>query len=166
MSGSLSLTHLSFDAVKLPGEFSKWLRHFPCPISSKAFSPISTALLSHQIIADRKTFLFSSLSMGNPHCVIFVDDVNNFPIHEYGPLIENNPIFPERVNVEFIQVVSESELIQRTWERGAEETWACGTGATAVSVISHLLGHTKNKVTIHLLGGDLDLHYHKISVVR
>jgi len=76
-------------------------------------------------------FSITCVSMGNPHCVIFVDDVERFQVGKYGPLIENHDIFPRRTNVEFVQVISAGEVRQRTWERGAGETLACGTGASA-----------------------------------
>lgn len=104
-------------------------------------------------------FEVTCVSMGNPHCVIFVDDVQHFPVEKYGPLIENHPNFPRRVNVEFVQVLQRNELIQRTWERGAGETWACGTGASAVCVAGVLNGLSDAQVRIHLLGGDLELHW-------
>jgi len=106
-----------------------------------------------------RTFDGTCVSMGNPHCVLYVDDVASFPVEKYGPAIETSPWFPRRVNVEFVQIVSPTELIQRTWERGAGETWACGTGASAVCVASVLTGQTKSQVTIHLLGGDLQLEW-------
>jgi len=108
---------------------------------------------------------FSSVNMGNPHCIVFVDDVQNFPVEKVGPTIENHSIFPERVNVEFVQFISSSELIQRTWERGSGETWACGTGAAAVSVISRILGKTEKTVIIRLTGGNLTLTYEKGGTV-
>lgn len=123
-------------------------------------------VLNETLTAGDRTFTFSSVSMGNPHCVIFVDDVASFPVVTYGPLIENHPLFPRRVNVEFVQIVSRTELIQRTWERGAGETLACGTGASAVAVVSHTLGHTDDLVTIHLSGGDLHLAYDGTGSVR
>lgn len=104
-------------------------------------------------------FKISCVSMGNPHCVIFVNDVKNFPVTQVGPIIETHPFFPKRVNVEFVERVNDSHLIQRTWERGAGETYACGTGASAVAVAAHLAGLTGRKVTISLLGGDLDLNW-------
>jgi len=110
-------------------------------------------------------FSFSSVSMGNPHCVIFVENIQNFPVESLGPLIENHPLFPERVNVEFVEWVSRTELIQRTWERGSGETWACGTGAAAVTVVSYLLKKTDKDITIHLTGGDLKLSYQEGEAV-
>lgn len=108
-----------------------------------------------------RTFTVSCLSMGNPHCVVFVDDVENFPVHHWGPLIENHAQFPQRINVEFVQIISKTEVRQRTWERGAGETLACGTGASAVTVASFLAGHTQRQITNHLVGGDLQMEYHQ-----
>ena len=101
----------------------------------------------------------TAVSMGNPHAVIFVDDVENFPVAEVGSLVENHEWFPERTNVEFVQVVSPSEVIQRTWERGSGETLACGTGASAVTTAGVLTGRTQRKITNHLRGGDLELEW-------
>ncbi len=105
------------------------------------------------------TFSITCVSMGNPHCVIFVDDVENFQVEKYGPLIENHELFPRRTNVEFVQVVSRAEVRQRTWERGAGETLACGTGASAVCVAGALNGVTEKKILNHLAGGDLELEW-------
>lgn len=116
-------------------------------------------VLEKSLQADGKTFTFSSVSMGNPHCVIFVDDVARFQVERIGPLIETHPLFPRKVNVEFVQVVSPEEAIQRTWERGSGETWACGTGASAVAAVGKRLGKTGSRLTIHLTGGDLVLEY-------
>jgi diaminopimelate epimerase len=99
------------------------------------------------------------VSMGNPHAVIFVDDVELFPVTEIGQLIENHICFPERTNVEFVQVLSPTEVIQRTWERGSGETLACGTGASAVTVAGVLTGRTQRKIINHLRGGDLELEW-------
>jgi len=106
-----------------------------------------------------KTFTFSSVSMGNPHCVIYVDDVARFPVEQIGPLIETHPFFPRKVNVEFVQVLSKEEAIQRTWERGSGETWACGTGASAVAAVGYRLGKTGPRLTLRLTGGNLLLEY-------
>ena len=105
------------------------------------------------------TFRISCVSMGNPHCVIFVDDVESFQVEKYGPLIENHELFPRRTNVEFVQVISPGEVRQRTWERGAGETLACGTGASAVCVAGALNGLTEKKILNHLSGGDLELEW-------
>ncbi len=105
------------------------------------------------------TFRITCVSMGNPHCVIFVDDVEKFPVDKYGPLIENHEMFPRRTNVEFVQVLSRSEVRQRTWERGAGETLACGTGASAVTVAGVLNGLTERSIVNHLSGGDLEMEW-------
>lgn len=104
---------------------------------------------------DGVKFAVTAVSMGNPHAVIYVEDVKKFPVEKYGPLIEHHELFPKRTNVEFVQVVNSSEVIQRTWERGAGETLACGTGASAVTVAGVLAGKTDRRITIHLSGGDL-----------
>ena len=101
----------------------------------------------------------SCISMGNPHCVTFVDEVNDDWVLNVGPQIERHPAFPRRVNAEFIQVVSPSEFIMRVWERGSGETLACGTGACASAVAAALTGRTGRSVTAHLRGGDLFLEW-------
>ena len=105
------------------------------------------------------TFHITCASMGNPHCVIFVEDVEKFQVEKYGPLIENHEMFPRRTNVEFVQIISRTEVRQRTWERGAGETLACGTGASAVCVAGALNGFTEKKILNHLSGGDLELEW-------
>ena len=95
------------------------------------------------------------VNMGNPHCVVFVDDVAAVPLEEWGPAIELNELFPNRANAHFAQVISPTELRMRTWERGAGATLACGTGACAVGVAAELTGVAGNNVLIHLPGGDL-----------
>lgn len=109
-------------------------------------------------LADRQLEV-TCVSMGNPHCVVFVDDVENYPVAQVGAQIECHPSFPQRINTEFVQVVSPTEVIQRTWERGAGETLACGTGASAVAVAGVLTGRTERKIVNHLRGGDLLLEW-------
>jgi diaminopimelate epimerase len=109
-------------------------------------------------LADRQ-FAVSCVSMGNPHCVIFVEDVEGFPVGDIGPMIECHPWFPRRTNVEFVQILNPREVIQRTWERGAGETLACGTGASAVTVAGVLTGRTERRIVNHLRGGDLELEW-------
>jgi diaminopimelate epimerase len=106
-----------------------------------------------------QTFRATCVSMGNPHCVIFVDNVAAFPVSEYGRHIERHALFPNRTNVEFVRVISRTEVKQRTWERGAGETLACGTGAAAVAVAGVLNGLTDRKIVNHLLGGDLEMEW-------
>lgn len=108
---------------------------------------------------DPQSFLITSVSMGNPHCVIFVDDVKKFPVARIGSLIETDPFFPKRVNVEFVQIKNRQHLLQRTWERGSGETYACGTGASAVAVAAVLNNFADRELTISLKGGDLDLFW-------
>jgi diaminopimelate epimerase len=105
------------------------------------------------------TFHITCASMGNPHCVIFIDDLENFQLEKYGPLIENHELFPRRTNVEFVQVLSRTQVRQRTWERGAGETLACGTGASAVTAACVLNGLTEKKIVNHLSGGDLEMEW-------
>jgi len=109
-------------------------------------------------ILDR-TFKITCASMGNPHCVIFVENVETFPVLTYGPLIENHELFPRRTNVEFVQIISRTEVRQRTWERGAGETLACGTGSSAVTAACVLNGLTDRKILNHLSGGDLEMEW-------
>jgi diaminopimelate epimerase len=104
---------------------------------------------------------FTAISMGNPHAVIFVDNADKAPVAELGPVMEHSPLFPEKTNVEFIEVLSESELRMRVWERGAGITLACGTGACAAVVAAILTGRTQNKVLIHLDGGDLTIEWNR-----
>ena len=101
------------------------------------------------------------VSMGNPHAVVFVDDVENVDIEKYGPHFENHERFPKRTNTEFVHVVSPTEAYMRVWERGSAETWACGTGTCATVMACILNGKTENKVLVHLRGGDLTIEYDK-----
>jgi diaminopimelate epimerase len=111
-------------------------------------------------ILDRK-FSITCVSMGNPHAVIFIEDVAGLDVAKYGPVIERHELFPRRVNVEFVQVLSSRAVRMRVWERGAGETMACGTGASAAAVAANLNGHTGRKVKVRLLGGDLHIELHK-----
>ncbi len=99
------------------------------------------------------------VSVGNPHCVTFVDEITDDLVLRVGPEIERHPAFPKRVNAEFIQVVSPTETIMRVWERGSGETQACGTGACAAAVAGVLAGLTERRILTHLSGGDLELEW-------
>jgi diaminopimelate epimerase len=106
-----------------------------------------------------ETLQVSSVSMGNPHAVVYVEDVDAAPVEELGPLIEIHPAFPNRVNVEFIEVAGRDRLSQRTWERGTGETLACGSGACAAVVVSILRGVVDRTVTVALRGGELSIQW-------
>lgn len=99
------------------------------------------------------------VSMGNPHCVLFVDDVKLFPIEVVGPKLEKHSVFPNRANIEFIHVVGQNEIEMRVWERGSGETWACGTGACASVAACVLNGKTERDVLVHLRGGNLSVRW-------
>ena len=113
-----------------------------------------------------ETYSVTCLSLGNPHCVIFVDDVGAFPVQHVGSQIETHRIFPNRVNAEFVEKVNWKEIKVRVWERGVGETLACGTGACASAVASYILGKTNKKVTVHLLGGDLEVQYNNSTLMK
>lgn len=106
-----------------------------------------------------KKFEITCVSMGNPHCVTFVDHVDEFPVEKLGPEVENHPSFPQRTNVEFVEILNQQEIKMRVWERGAGETLACGTGACASAVASMLNDKVQRKVTVHLRGGDLFIEW-------
>lgn len=121
--------------------------------------------LNIEIEVLERTFRATCVSMGNPHCVIFVDNLAAFPVSEFGRHIERHPFFPNRTNVEFVRVMSRTEVKQRTWERGAGETLACGTGAAAVTVAGVLNGLTDRKIVNHLRGGDLEMEWREAGDV-
>jgi len=106
-------------------------------------------------------FEITAVSMGNPHCVIFVPDPDRVKVEEIGPAIEHHDLFPRRTNVEFAQVIGDGEIAMRVWERGAGETLACGTGASAVLVAAVLNGLSGRKATVHLRGGDLKVSWNQ-----
>ena len=116
-------------------------------------------IIDYPLRIEDREFKITCVSMGNPHAVIFVENLSKFPIPYYGSLIENHPLFPKKTNVEFIEVLTSKEISMRVWERGSGETMACGTGASAAVVASNIKGLTEKKVTVHLLGGDLFIEW-------
>ena len=106
-----------------------------------------------------REFAIHCVSMGNPHCVIFVDSVDALDVARYGPAIENHPLFPNRINVEFVEILAKDRLKMRVWERGAGETHACGTGACATAVASRIVNKTDAKVVVELQGGNLEIRW-------
>jgi diaminopimelate epimerase len=121
--------------------------------------PARDSLIDYPVEIDGNSLKISCVSMGNPHCVIIVQDAKTFPVSYYGPMLENHQLFPKRTNVEFVEVLNKKEVRMRVWERGAGETMACGTGASASGVIAALKGLTERTVTAHLLGGDLIIEW-------
>lgn len=109
--------------------------------------------------AGGRSFNLTAVSMGNPHCVTFVNDVFGFDVPYYGKAIENSPVFPQKANVEFAEVLDRSNLRLRTWERNCGETLACGTGCCVSTVGGVLTGRCDNRVTVHQLGGDIDIFW-------
>jgi diaminopimelate epimerase len=144
---------------KILASASRLRRQNPKVKISNLNSQFSNLVIDYPLKIKDKEFKITCVSMGNPHAVVVVKGVSDFPVAYYGPLIENHPIFPKRTNVEFIEVLNPSEITMHVWERGAGETMACGTGASAVAVASHVKGLTGRTVTIHLLGGDLSIEW-------
>lgn len=118
-----------------------------------------TPAVSVPLEIDGQTLAVTTVSMGNPHAVIFVDHVKAYPVETTGPKVEHHPAFPRRTNTEFIEVLSDREINFRVWERGAGITLACGTGACAAVVACVLNGKTSRRVLVHLPGGDLDIEW-------
>ncbi|TYO97359.1 diaminopimelate epimerase [Desulfallas thermosapovorans] len=116
-------------------------------------------VINEPLAAGDHVFHITTVSMGNPHCVIFVPDVAAVPLENWGRLVETHPVFPRKTNVEFVQVLNDKEVRMRVWERGAGPTMACGTGACATAVASVLNGHTGKNVKVHLYAGALDIEW-------
>ena len=132
------------------------------PILEPARIPVSIPkerVVEMPVRTGKYAFLMTCVSMGNPHAVIYVDNVDEIPLEEVGPELENHALFPERVNAHFVQVVSAEEVRIRTWERGSGITLACGTGASGVCVAGVLCKKTARQITAHLPGGELFLEW-------
>ena len=112
-----------------------------------------------KVIAEDKEFETVPVSMGNPHVVIFVKKVEDLDVSKYGKLIENNKVFPEKTNVEFVQLIDRGHIKIRVWERGTGETYACGTGACAAVSVCATKGYTRRSATVNLKGGDLRINW-------
>ncbi|MGQ9504359.1 MAG: diaminopimelate epimerase [Thermogutta sp.] len=132
------------------------------PILEPARIPVQlngNAVIEHPLTIGDLAFAITCVSMGNPHCVLFLPQVDGDLVTRIGPQLEKHPLFPNRTNVEFVQVVSPSEVRMRVWERGSGETLACGTGACAVCVAGALTNRLERAVMVHLLGGDLQIEW-------
>jgi diaminopimelate epimerase len=119
----------------------------------------SAAVLDRSIELQGRSFRISTVSMGNPHCVVFVDNVDTYAVDKDGPLLEKSIYFPRHANIEFVEIVEQNRVKIRTWERGSGETLACGTGASAVCAVLHRLHGWNGVVRAALLGGELQLEY-------
>ena len=125
---------------------------------------VLTSRLPEDITVDGKEYRFVGISVGNPHAIYYVDEVDSLDLERIGPAFENHARFaPERVNTEFIHVVDRKHLKMRVWERGSGETWACGTGATASVMASILMGYTDDEAEVALRGGKLVIRYDRES---
>lgn len=132
------------------------------PILEPSRIPVAasgTRVVDEPLEAEGKVYHMTCVSMGNPHAVIFMDDVAGLDLEKIGPSFENHERFPNRVNTEFVKVLDQNTVEMRVWERGSGETLACGTGACAVAVASILNGYTEDQVTVRLLGGDLEIFW-------
>ncbi len=116
---------------------------------------LGEGVIGQAVTVAGKPWTMTCLSMGNPHAVVWVDDVASLPLEQIGPAFEHAPYFPDRVNTEFVQVLNDHEINMRVWERGSGETLACGTGACASAAACYLNGRTGTQVMVHLRGGDL-----------
>jgi len=122
---------------------------------------IEGTCIDYNLVVGKESYNITCLSMGNPHCILFVENVDKTPVEHIGPLLENHTLFPKRTNVGFVQVISSNELKVRVWERGCGETLACGTGTCASVAAANKLGKVGNKVTVHVLGGNLQVDIDK-----
>jgi diaminopimelate epimerase len=120
-------------------------------------------VINAPIEVDGETYHMTAVSMGNPHTIVYMDEIDNLEIEKIGPSFENHKVFPDRVNTEFVKVIDRNTVQMRVWERGSGETLACGTGACAVTVASILNGHVDGDVpvTVKLLGGDLSIYWNR-----
>ena len=136
------------------------------PILAPKQIPINldeTRVVNYPVALEGKKVNITAVSMGNPHAVIFMDSLDELDIQKSGPKVEHHPLFPRRTNTEFAVVVSPTHIKMRVWERGAGETLACGTGACATAVAAVLNGKTERKVTLELLGGNLEIEWSEVD---
>jgi len=136
------------------------------PILASELIPV--AFPKHQVINEPLNiggteYKITCVSMGNPHVVVFVSDLSSLDLEHTGPLFEHHPMFPEGVNTEFVELIDDNTIRMRVWERGSGETLACGTGACASVMACILNGKTGHQVTVHLLGGDLEIRHDESS---
>ena len=164
LTDKTSLTIESFGAIKYidltieDGKVSMVKVNMGAPILAAKDVPVlseNEQVIDEEIEVEGKTYRMTCVSMGNPHAIVYMDDVKNLDIDKIGPFFENHKRFPERVNTEFVRVIDRNTVEMRVWERGTGETLACGTGCCAIAVACCLNGLTDNKVTVKVLGGEL-----------
>ncbi len=134
------------------------------PVLKPANIPVQSTkelFISEPVTIKDRVFHVTCVSMGNPHAVAYIDNVDGFPLEVYGPVMETHELYPRKINSEFVEVIDRKTLKMRVWERGAGETLACGTGACAVTVATVLNGLCDRKVTVKLLGGDLTVEWNE-----
>lgn len=170
LTGKTDLKILSGGAVKYlkltvtDGKVSQVQVNMGEPILKPSLIPVlgeGEQLVAEPISVDGKPYKMTCVSMGNPHAVVFVEDVKGLKLEEMGPKFEKHERFPDRVNTEFVHIIDRETLEMRVWERGSGETMACGTGACAVAVAAALNGFTGRSVTVRLLGGDLRIDWNE-----
>lgn len=122
-------------------------------------------IINQPLEVDGKIYYVTCVSMGNPHCAVFLDEIQSLDLNAIGPKFENHKVFPKRVNTEFIKVIDKNNIELRVYERGAGETLACGTGACAAAVSSYINGYTNNEVNVSLRGGLLKIKYDKTVIM-
>lgn len=164
LTDKTSLTIESFGKIKYidltleNGKVSRVKVNMGAPILASGEVPVvseNERVIDEEIEVDGNTYRMTCVSMGNPHAVVFMDDIKNLEIEKVGPYFENHERFPERTNTEFVKVIDRNTVEMRVWERGTGETLACGTGCCAIVVACCLNGLTENKVTVKVLGGEL-----------
>lgn len=154
------------DLTVIDGKVSTVKVNMGSPILKAADIPVVSKkekVISDEIIVGDTVYKMTCVSMGNPHAVVFVEDVSGFPLEKIGPLFEKHVRFPNHTNTEFVKVLDEQTVEMRVWERGTGETLACGTGACATAVACVLNGLTKEEVTVKLLGGNLQIKWDKAA---
>lgn len=134
------------------------------PITNPSDVPVSfnkEIVLNERVAIEENEYDITCVSMGNPHCIVYMDSIDDLDLRVIGPKFEKNSMFPEGINTEFVEVINEKTLKMRVWERGSGETYACGTGACAAVVASVLNGYCKQdeEITVKLLGGELKIKY-------
>jgi diaminopimelate epimerase len=148
-----------FEPEKIPVNVGDELNPSLPPFNSSLTKGGYRGVIDYPLRIEDREFKITCVSMGNPHAVIFLENLSQFPVPYYGSLIENHSFFPKKTNVEFIKVLTPKEIKMRVWERGSGETMACGTGACAAAAASNIKDLTERNVTVHLIGGDLIIEW-------